>query len=67
MNENKPEHWFNGMARDIKPHEVRMGIDRNVAKLGREDSKFFLINIAPAKRNWRTLCRNTARTAQKKT
>lgn len=49
-NENKPEHWFNGMARDIKPHEVRMGIDRNVAKLGREDSKFFLINISPSQK-----------------
>lgn len=35
-NENKPEHWFNGMASDIKPHKVRMGIDRNVAKLGRQ-------------------------------
>lgn len=49
-NENKPEHWFNGMARDIKPHEVRMGIDRKVAKLGREDSKFFLINISPSQK-----------------
>src|SRR5690606_38707741 len=49
-NENKPEHWFNGMARDIKPHEVRMGIDRIVAKLGREDSKFFLINLSPSQK-----------------
>lgn len=45
--ENKPERWFNGTDSDIKPHKVRMGIDRNVAKLGREDSKFFLINISP--------------------
>ena len=48
--ENKPEQWFNGMASDIKPHRVRMGIDRNVAKLGREDSKFFLINIRPSQK-----------------
>ncbi|MGK6350151.1 hypothetical protein [Parapedobacter sp. DT-150] len=25
--ESKPERWFNGAANDIKPHEVRMGID----------------------------------------
>jgi len=48
--ENKPERWFNGTDSDIKPHEVRMGIDRNVAKLGREDSKFFLINISPSQK-----------------
>jgi len=46
----KPEHWFNGTANDIKPHEVRIGIDRNVAKLGRDDSKFFLINISPSQK-----------------
>src|SRR5690606_2345739 len=46
--ENKPERWFNGTANDIKPHEVRMSIDRNVAKLGREDNKFFLINVSPS-------------------
>src|SRR5690606_34825961 len=48
--ENKPERWFNGTASDIKPHEVRMGIDRNVAKLGRDDSKFFLINVSPSQK-----------------
>ncbi|MFD2961971.1 MULTISPECIES: DUF5712 family protein [Olivibacter] len=48
--ENKPERWFNGTANDIKPHEVRMGIDRNVAKLGRDDSKFFLINVSPSQK-----------------
>lgn len=46
--EAKRQHWFNGAANDIKPHEVRMGIDRNVAKLGRDDSKFFLINVSPS-------------------
>lgn len=48
--ENKPERWFNGTANGIKPHEVRMGIDRNVAKLGRDDSKFFLINVSPSQK-----------------
>jgi hypothetical protein len=48
--ENKPERWFNGTSSDIKPHGVRMDIDRNVAKLGRDDSKFFLINISPSQK-----------------
>ena len=48
--ENRKERWFNGTASDIKPHEVRMGIDGNVAKLGRGDSKFFLINISPSQK-----------------
>ncbi|SEK25426.1 DUF5712 family protein [Parapedobacter koreensis] len=48
--EVKPERWFNGTANDIKPHEVRTGIDRNVAKLGRDDSKFFLINVSPSQK-----------------
>ncbi|WP_140936927.1 DUF5712 family protein [Sphingobacterium lumbrici] len=30
--ENKPERWFNGTANDIKPHEVRTGIDRTAFK-----------------------------------
>ena len=48
--ENRKERWFNGTACDIKPHEVRIGIDGNVAKLGRDDSKFFLINISPSQK-----------------
>jgi len=46
----KQEHWFNGERNDIKPHEVRIGIDGNIAKLGREDSKFFLLNINPSRK-----------------
>ena len=46
----KQEHWFNGERNDIKPHEVRIGIDGNIAKLGREDSKFFLLNISPSRK-----------------
>lgn len=46
----KNEHWFNGERNDIRPHEVRIGIDGNIAKLGREDSKFFLLNISPSRK-----------------
>lgn len=44
------ENWFNGSANDIIRQEVRMKIDRNIAKLGRNDSKFFLINISPSQK-----------------
>lgn len=45
-----PEHWFNSLNDNIKSHEVRIGIDGNVAKLGKEDSKFFLVNISPSRK-----------------
>src|SRR5690606_8189111 len=48
--EDRKEGGFNGPGSDIKPPEVRMGIDGNVAKLGRADSKFFLINISPSQK-----------------
>ena len=44
------ERWFNGNSNGIRPHEVRIGIDNNVAKLGKDDSKFFLINISPSQK-----------------
>lgn len=44
------EHWFNGIGSDILPHEVRIKIDGNIAKLGRKDSKFFLVNISPSRK-----------------
>lgn len=44
------ENWFNGTVNDIPPHQVRMKIDGNIAKLGRKDSKFFLINISPSQK-----------------
>ncbi|WDF69206.1 DUF5712 family protein [Sphingobacterium oryzagri] len=52
--ENKGRHrseheaWFNGGDRSIQPHEVRMAIDGNISKLGKNDSKFFLINLSPS-------------------
>lgn len=44
------ERWYNGNHQDIFPHEVRMQIDSNVAKLSKDDSKFFLINISPSQK-----------------
>lgn len=44
------ENWFNGTGQEIGRQEVRMKIDRNVAKLCRDDSKFFLININPSQK-----------------
>ncbi|MBB5620894.1 hypothetical protein HDE69_001947 [Pedobacter cryoconitis] len=44
------ENWFNGAGNDIRRQEVRMKIDRNIAKLSRNDAKFFLINISPSQK-----------------
>lgn len=44
------EFWFNGTGDDITRQEVRVRIDGNIAKLGRNDSKFFLINISPSQK-----------------
>jgi len=44
------ENWFNGTGNEIRRQEVRMKIDGNIAKLGRTDSKFFLINISPSQK-----------------
>lgn len=44
------ERWFNGHSDAILPHEVRMAIDANIAKLSRNDGKFYLINISPSQK-----------------
>jgi len=44
------ENWFDGTGNEIRRQEVRMKIDGNIAKLGRSDSKFFLINISPSQK-----------------
>lgn len=46
----EPEHWFSNDRNDIPAYEVKNGIDSNVAKLGRNDAKFFLININPSQK-----------------
>jgi hypothetical protein len=47
---HQPEYWFNQERNDIQPYEVRQGIDNNVAKLSKDDAKFFLINISPSEK-----------------
>ncbi|MFZ4860793.1 DUF5712 family protein [Sphingobacterium sp. Mn56C] len=47
---NQSEFWFNGARDDVKAFEVRTAIDNNVFKLGSSDSKFFLINISPSRK-----------------
>lgn len=45
-----PERWFSHNSAEFEPFEVRKGIDANVAKLGRHDAKFYLINISPSQK-----------------
>ncbi|MGM1431252.1 DUF5712 family protein [Sphingobacterium lactis] len=49
-NRNEPENWFNGQRQDVEAYEVRRAIDGNRAKLGRNEAKFFLINISPSQK-----------------
>jgi len=49
----KPEEpmlWFNGNTNSVQSFEVKNKLDTNIAKLGRDDSKFFLINISPSQK-----------------
>lgn len=50
-----PEYWFNNITNDIQPYEVRNSIDNNIAKLSKDDAKFFLINISPSEKELRHL------------
>jgi len=45
---NEPEYWFNAQRQDIQPYETRYSIDHNIAKLSKDEAKFFLINISPS-------------------
>jgi len=49
-NNLRPELWFNNTRQDIFPQEVRVNIDNNIAKLGGNDAKFYLINIGPSQK-----------------
>lgn len=44
------ENWFNGSGNEIPRQQVRVQIDRNTRKLGRNESKFFLVNISPSQK-----------------
>jgi len=48
--DNNNELWFNNVSNEISPQEVRIKIDNNIAKLGRNDAKFFLVNISPSQK-----------------
>lgn len=43
-----PEHWFNGLETNVPSYLVRHSLDHNIAKLCKNDAKFFLINISPS-------------------
>jgi hypothetical protein len=47
---NQPEYWFDTERNNIQAYEVRQSIDGNVAKLSKDDAKFFLINISPSEK-----------------
>lgn len=48
--EKAPENWFNTAKSNIPAYEVRTSLDNNVAKLGKIDAKFFLLNISPSQK-----------------
>ncbi|SOD12252.1 DUF5712 family protein [Pedobacter xixiisoli] len=54
-NKLEQEYWFNAKGRRFEPYEVRHAIDGNVAKLGKADAKFFLINISPSQKELKHL------------
>lgn len=45
-----PEYWFSHQRDDVQAYEVRQVIDNNIAKLSRDDAKFFLVNISPSEK-----------------
>ncbi len=49
------ERWFNHLGQGYEPYEVRTKIDSNIAKLGKDDAKFFLINISPSQKELKYL------------
>lgn len=57
-NKELPEYWFNNQRQNIEPFEVRQTIDGNVAKLGKADARFFLVNISPSKKEIKHLYDN---------
>jgi len=47
---NQLEYWFNQYRNNIQPYDVRYTIDNNIAKLSKDETKFFLINISPSEK-----------------
>jgi hypothetical protein len=50
FDEIKPETFFNGTNNNISATEVRRCLDGNIAKLSKDDAKFFLVNISPSQK-----------------
>jgi len=48
--ESEPEYWFDDQQIKVAPYEVMKIIDGNIAKLGKADAKFFLVNISPSQK-----------------
>jgi hypothetical protein len=44
------EQWFSHELQTFESYQVRHLIDANIAKLGRQDAKFFLLNISPSQK-----------------
>lgn len=49
-NGKEPELWFNHQRQDLQAYEVRRALDGNNAKLGKDEAKFFLVNISPSQK-----------------
>jgi hypothetical protein len=49
-NKDEPEYWFNGQHVRIDPYVAMRTIDNNIAKLGKDDAKFFLLNMSPSQK-----------------
>lgn len=48
--DKEKELWFNGETANIQSYHVKHAFDGNVAKLSRNDAKFFLVNISPSQK-----------------
>lgn len=42
--------WFTTSLKEVIHQQVRIDIDHNISKLGKNDAKFFLINISPSEK-----------------
>jgi hypothetical protein len=48
--EIQPELWFNQDRMTISAFDTTQAIDNNIAKLSKQDAKFFLLNISPSQK-----------------
>jgi hypothetical protein len=55
---DSPEVWFSSKQKIAEAYEVRRALDNNVSKLGKNDAKFYLINISPSQKEIRHLLEN---------